>query len=771
MPEEPAAEALPEEVQILHLSDVHAGRGFVTNRWNELLNLLETELKPRLVIVSGDLVNSPTRNEFKRAKQHIDELREKCAWGTEFVVLPGNHDTRIFGIVSVSRLRLYTAIILGLLLLATWIWWPTRVALWWNGPTLPLWPLAVVCDVIATAVLIVSFAYYVEFQAWFPRPKPIIQFKELGVDLLIFDSASDIGAHWAEGVVTEPNFVEVRKLTGETPSRNFRIAVLHHHALPIPYEHGAEPMMVLRNAGAFLSEISRLKVALVLHGHRHRFSFSRVTVNADEKQPFQIGVLSTGSVSSGDRDAHRLGHNFSVVAVNRWGNARITRYQSQSGSTFRAHDPFLARSIGLATREYFLQNALVNGCRCESMRINIRITTDGDAHRTIEYRDFAVTRETDRLPGTLRANVTTGQIERVRLGRHNFPAGFSPSLRGTRTSNSWSGELTFGANLKPVHLPITFSWHRDLVNAFAMSAEQYRLMYKSTEASPVESTIFKLRHVPAAELLLTIEFPDGFMPDGTPALGVLKGKNPEFELTHEYQSGLAYDRRHNLVFARIPYPPLDFDYLLEWRLRRTSRTQLNLPPSEQGKLREAVKKMLRLASTDPGKSPLNRLCAGVKLAAADALKLGKDEEFRCSITAFDDAINALRVVAADFDPADHRWNMRLNYGDGIAGRAYKMGRGRVFVKQRAIAEGTPFYYVTADGNPVSDDGHEIPDEVVVSLPLYSSGSGSSVLAILSLNSESAGSKLADLDERRLDDTRDFVESVGNGCLAILDDLE
>ena len=139
--------------------------------------------------------------------------------------------------------------------------------------------------------------------------------------------------------------------------------------------------------------------------------------------------------------------------------------------------------------------------------------------------------------------------------------------------------------------------------------------------------------------------------------------------------------------------------------------------------------------------------------------------------AYDERLNALRVVAADFEQNDARWALQLNYGDGIAGRAFKMNRGRVFVKQQAIEKGTPFYYVTTDREPVSDDGHEIPDEVVVSLPLFSREGAESLLGVLSLSSNRASSKLADINEDRLrEDTRDLIESVGDSCLKVLDEL-
>jgi Calcineurin-like phosphoesterase len=768
---QPPLQDISDEVKILHLSDLHAGRGFEINRWNELLALVGTEILPNVVIVSGDMVNSPTRREFKQAAGRIEELHQRCKPDTEFIVLPGNHDTRISGIFSVSRVRMVTAAVLVVLAALSWLLASSELAIPATQFSVRVLPIMLVLVALAAIVLSVALFYYVSFERHFPPSKAVVKLDKLGLEVLNFDSSSDVRAHWAEGIVRESDFVAVRSLIGETPSRNFRMAVLHHHALPIPYEAGAEPMMVLRNAGAFLREISLLKVALVLHGHRHRFSFSRVSMNADD-QPFQIGVLSTGSVTSGDRDAARLGHSFSVIDLNRWGNARITRYQSKDRSTFAPNEPFMARSIPVATSEFYFQNALVNGCCCDSIRVNIQITPDGDAHNTIETRGFKVKRPLDALPGSpksLAGTVVTGQIERVHLGKHNFPPGFSPSLRGQRERRSFSGTLEFGSTLKPADEPVDFAWERDLVNSFAMSVRQYQAMYNKNDVTPVESTRFRLRHVPAAELMITVEFPPGFAIDGLPMLGVFKGTNPEPELAREYRKGLSYDRKHNVILARIPHPPLDFDYLVEWKLSAAAAPISTLVPSSQGRIYEVVKKMLGL---DLKRNPLKHLCEKVRDASVGQFHLQEDSaDLHCSIMAYDTDQNVLRLVGASDDGDDQRWDFKLNYGDGIAGRAYKMNKGRVFTKRKAIAAMTPFYYVADGDQPISDDGHEITYEVLISLPLFTSESSEVLIGILNLSSKSAASKLADLNEGTLDqEVRDFIESVGDSCLEVLDDL-
>jgi 3',5'-cyclic AMP phosphodiesterase CpdA len=138
---------------------------------------------------------------------------------------------------------------------------------------------------------------------------------DLRLAIYPFDSASR-AVRWARGYIIEAQFdsslerLKTRTLGGESAmssgSPRYRIALLHHHPLPIPYDSGQEAMMVMENAGAFLSEISNQQIPLVLHGHKHHRHFSRVTINAGDNGEFEAAVLATGSATAGKRQSVRL---------------------------------------------------------------------------------------------------------------------------------------------------------------------------------------------------------------------------------------------------------------------------------------------------------------------------------------------------------------------------------------------------------------------------------------------------------------------------------
>src|SRR3989304_2060026 len=102
-----------ENPVILHLSDLHFGEKHITRavgehlpteyKTDDLLNdlgKLETEWKPNLIVVSGDLLEKPPFNpneEQYKATEFMDKLLKKIKIPkNRAIVVPGNHDIAWF---------------------------------------------------------------------------------------------------------------------------------------------------------------------------------------------------------------------------------------------------------------------------------------------------------------------------------------------------------------------------------------------------------------------------------------------------------------------------------------------------------------------------------------------------------------------------------------------------------------------------------------------------------------------------------------------------
>ena len=63
----------PRPARLLHISDLHFGSQFQWSKW-ELLKQTAKGLDPDLVVVTGDVVNTPWRWMLKRARAQLEAL-------------------------------------------------------------------------------------------------------------------------------------------------------------------------------------------------------------------------------------------------------------------------------------------------------------------------------------------------------------------------------------------------------------------------------------------------------------------------------------------------------------------------------------------------------------------------------------------------------------------------------------------------------------------------------------------------------------------------
>jgi Icc protein len=84
---------------IAHISDLHCGGPhFVANLLERAISEVN-ELRPDIVICSGDLTSFGFKQEYAEAKRYLDSLQ--CG---SVVVIPGNHDSRNVGYVHFEEL-------------------------------------------------------------------------------------------------------------------------------------------------------------------------------------------------------------------------------------------------------------------------------------------------------------------------------------------------------------------------------------------------------------------------------------------------------------------------------------------------------------------------------------------------------------------------------------------------------------------------------------------------------------------------------------------
>jgi 3',5'-cyclic AMP phosphodiesterase CpdA len=255
------------------------------------------------------------------------------------------------------------------------------------------WKL-IVSSLIVGAFFLSKYLCFADFAA---AMKPYLltrptHWTDLGAAIYPFDSASR-GVRWARGRIGNAEFVKAqeepelrtlsRSATATAPDTSvaprYRIALLHHHPLPIPYDSSQEPLMVMEDAGAFLSEISNQQIPLVLHGHKHHHHFSRVTIGAGESRQFETSVLATGTATAGKRPG-RFGFNFNLISIEADGNARVLPYVA-NGGTFRPEESFWAQEPEASARRTYAEAATQHGFSARTLMALMDLNSDGDSRQ------------------------------------------------------------------------------------------------------------------------------------------------------------------------------------------------------------------------------------------------------------------------------------------------------------------------------------------------------------------------------------------------------
>lgn len=766
------------EMRILHISDLHFGRRFDEDSWKGLCNLAATKLNPDLVLITGDLVDSPHRFSMARALKAVGEMKQalKC----DVVVVPGNHDTRFLGLVPVKWANPFLLLAAAAAAWAVFFLAPGRLAPPW------VW-------LAAAAGLTTLFAlrlFFVDFSKKFKDYlAPDNRYHRPGlVDIYAFDSASH-ALLGARGRIPKRQFVDaqgnrIKPRAADAPAADgggaagqeaYPIAILHHHPLPIPYDDAHEPLMVVDNAGSFLSEVSKLGVRLVLHGHKHHRHFSRTTINAGGKREHEVAVLSTGTPTRRGR-SDGSEHHFNFLLLDAQGSMKFTPYVANREGTFEEQGARDVEMPRLAEKRFYDASVQRHGMRCAANVVTVEITPDGDLSFRQEFHQFKVLRDDaarDDMPMTLDVRVGTGHIDDFYaddLG-DNPPVSVRMVESGRRELIRRQGRIAFEKTVTPEDAPLDFYSQYHSLNGFAMSVSQHREMYPADTGEYTEHVEHHFQPAPPEELDIVVKFPTGFRIAGDPRLEVLDGNARSAVYERKYRDCLKYYPNINVAVARVEHPPTNLAFRVKWTL--TDEPPPGGAPADrlEGKVEEIAEALLSASARPELTKKLRSLLEAIGVIARKEFKLDADDPIELSLMAYHHGERALRIAAASFPLDDALRQFRLKYGDGIAGRAYKMNKGRVFIRRQAEVKKTPSYYYPLDGKPYDLKQSEGIEEVIISLPLRHPGDEQLVYAVISISSRKPSSKLQNAKETRIaEDTSTFRQAVDEACLLILSDL-
>jgi hypothetical protein len=311
---------------IVHISDLHLdGSSTYSGAINVLLSAIIEKMQDfsqspdRILLLSGDIVDSPATKTFQEAKTVIERFLKTEVF-TDIRAIAGNHDIKKAGLIVRSE------------------------------------------------------AAYTELDL--PRHSKSKFYPDSGLDLVLLDSngasfaaKGEVDQTTYDGVVSNASQLasSLKKSVTEVTSEELavvRILALHHHPLPQAAGEGKrvygipdEPLMYLVSPATFLAAAISVNANLILHGHRHvrgltRYSIPRHLSGGDESRVEfwkDIYVLSCPSSTGhgGDDAGFNIIHFDSTFSNRRVQyNLEIKRFtrENQAGA-FRLADTALPLGI------------------------------------------------------------------------------------------------------------------------------------------------------------------------------------------------------------------------------------------------------------------------------------------------------------------------------------------------------------------------------------------------------------------------------------------
>lgn len=266
------------KIRVVHISDLHFVNHWLLKRFSfegmrghdpETVAALQhtvSSLKPDLLIVTGDQSTWGDRASLASAKVFILKLAALCQLGQSSVFwIPGNHDILLHYYLGARFLTRKYDRVFGKL----------------------------------EACRHVAVAGY-------------------NVGVFSFDSTLDRSKQmtplWpvvgSKGHISRSSFNEFNNAAAmpASTSCDFKIGLIHHHPLPIPYKgnHGVGiELTTMTNGGTFVAYMQESDVNLVMHGHEHHPYSCRYSFDPSRQE---LVLVAAGSAAQ--REAHENSFNY-----------------------------------------------------------------------------------------------------------------------------------------------------------------------------------------------------------------------------------------------------------------------------------------------------------------------------------------------------------------------------------------------------------------------------------------------------------------------------
>lgn len=561
---EPARKNLGRTV-IAHISDLHfrSDTDFNNQPWNALVADLSDKDRPPVdvLVVTGDLIDAPltlkrhlpaglveteTSRAFKRVAQYLDLLCKNLSIKPEegLFVVPGNHDYRAIGIYKSRRQ-------------------PLEFYQHFKDYCRPL--------------LLPSLNICV-----FVLDSNIMEFGDL--------AAARVGTDDLVAFYTLASNVQVPNLT--------RIALLHHHPMPIPETEKAgiinhPGFTLLKNAGQCMSTMVAAKIDLILHGHEHHAAYSKAMFPFDNDREHFMTVVSAGSVGKG------IG-NYNVISISDDGQIDLERRSHNNRALYQQEYVKKLRNYETARRALFEASAVAEDVLFHAERITRLFHIKGGSGDAILYERAdnvrANSQTVEEFPFPLKApggffftpEFDNPHVTWIWDNRKTPDRNENASAADNADREERKGRLVFNPPLTK-DKPISFGRLHKFFNLFQFNQQDKRDVTRDSEDEQ-----YSLSFKNAIEFFTaTLLFPEGNFPEHFEfSVRNRRGEEDPFE-TEYFSKRISLFRQARTVTYSLETPLPGYRYTIRWKLPSLEQDEMNLSGSDRARGNLLVTRLLK----------------------------------------------------------------------------------------------------------------------------------------------------------------------------------
>jgi len=784
-----APELKMEPYRIVHISDLHFGAPFDAALWTYVRSVV-IEKRPQLIVLSGDVVNSPNALRMLLARKELRKLERES--GAKLFVIPGNHDIAAVGNFRMPfSSKLFWRIFAG-----------DTQALEANLPD-PPWKDDRTALPQKRRLARTRRFFSISIQRmrawWWARrlPDPSREKREQitsNSHVLVMGFDSNSRTRLATGYVDQreiydaATYLDSSRSTGRNLAQALalRIAVVHHHPAPIPFAIaqegllGFEPFLMFRNAGTFLKMLNERSFDLVLHGHYHYYNFSRIAFGA-ESSTYELGILSAGSATV--RYSEGLRNSFNVITILPNGRVEITPYFMGGGATLGSST---APSFGLHTiaglkfRNYRRALSLHEIDRDE-VAYKMEVDPFGTAWFDYSLSGLKVYGDYRTDGRSFEIEVLSGRAvpKSFTLNEESRRRGFSDKPLGPEGENKIGRRIAFGRELVSSAregIDYGFSWRtQNSIRLTNWESEEVRKI-RAREKPPVpfeptQGLVFTVTF-PVRKLTLTVKLPAELeemrpflqcdIPKGYPDIPLNADREVETPPEKEVDAEMSESEAPNLKreatgewIAQIDFPLVGYTYGLRWNVAALKREPPSLAVVGGVKMfREMLLRYRERRSAGQPNPKVSEILEGLLANIRNEFGSPDQQELlSVSLMTYDESVSSLVIVdMVSTARREIRWNFKLALGDGLGGAAFKQRRPLLYAVDAIHATLGGDAYLPPAAEERTDDY-----QVLASFPVFHPLSRRKMLGprppspeetagVISIGSTSSGSQLLKLAE-------------------------